>query len=45
MWYPPNLVLENSEYPWSYLTFWVVIADGDLKLPKLFIHTFVMLQK
>ena len=25
--------------------FWAVIADGDLKLPKLSIHTLVMLQK
>ena len=29
MWYPLNLVLESLEYLWSYLTFWVVIADGD----------------
>ena len=27
------------------LNFWVVIANGDLKLPKLSIHTLVMLQK
>ena len=40
-----NLVMENWEYLWSYLTFWVLIADGDLKLPKLLIHTLVMLQK
>ena len=43
--YPLNLVLENWEYLWFYLTFWAVIADGDLKLPKLSIHTLVMLQK
>ena len=30
MGYPLNLVLENLEYLWSYLTFWVVIVDGDL---------------
>ena len=35
MQYPLNLVLEN----------WVVIVDGDLKLPKLLIHILVMLQK
>ena len=29
MQYPLNLVLESWEYLWSYLTFWVVIADGD----------------
>ena len=27
--YPLNLVLESWEYLWSYLTFWIVIADGD----------------
>ena len=27
--FPLNLVLESSEYLWSYLTFWVVIVDGD----------------
>ena len=43
--YPLNLVLENWEHLWFYLTFWAVIADGDLKLPKLSIHTHVMLQK
>ena len=43
--YPLNLVLENWEYLWSYWTFWVVIVDGDLKLPKLSIHTIVMFQK
>ena len=43
--YPLNLVLENWEYLWSCLTFWVVIADGDLKLPKLLIHTIAMLKK
>ena len=29
MQYPLNLVLESWEYLWFYLTFWVVIADGD----------------
>ena len=43
--YPLNLVLQNWEYLWFYLTFWAVTADGDLKLPKLSIHTHVMLQK
>ena len=43
--YPLNLVLENWEYLQSYWTFWVVIADDDLKQPKLSIHTIVMLQK
>ena len=27
------------------LTFWVVISNGGLKVPKLSIHTLVMLQK
>ena len=27
--YPLNLVLESWEYLWFYLTFWVVLADGD----------------
>ena len=45
MQYPLNLVLESWEYLWSYLTFWIVIADGDLKLPKLLIHTLLVLQK
>ena len=43
--YPLNLVLETWEYLWFYLTFWVVISNGGLKLPKLSIHTPVMLQK
>ena len=43
--YPLNLVLEDWKYLWIYGTFWAVIADGDLKLPKLFIHILVMLQK
>ena len=43
--YPLNLVLESWEYLWSYLTFWVVILDYDLKLHKLSICTLVMLQK
>ena len=29
MLYPLNLVLESWEYLWSYLTFWIVIADDD----------------
>ena len=45
MWYPLNLVLQNCEYLWFYLTFWVAILDCDLKLHKLLIHTLVMLQK
>ena len=40
-----NLVLENFKYLLFYLTFWVVISNGSLKLPKLSIHTLVMLQK
>ena len=40
-----NLVLENWEYLWFYLTLWIVILDGGLKLHKLSIHTLVMLQK
>ena len=43
--YPLNLVLENCEYLWFYLTFWIAILDCDLKLHKLSIHTLVMLQK
>ena len=43
--YPLNLVLENFEYLWFYLTFWLVILDGGLKLHKLSIHILVMLQK
>ena len=27
--YPLNLVLESWEYLWLYLTFWIVIVDGD----------------
>ena len=42
---PLNLVLENCEYLWFYLTFWIVILDYGLKLHKLSIHTLVMLQK
>ena len=42
---PLNLVLENCEYLWFYLTFWIVILDSDLKLPKLSIHTLVMLKE
>ena len=42
---PLNLVLENLKYLWFYLTFWVVISSGGLKLPKLLSHTLVMLQK
>ena len=40
-----NLVLENFKYLWFYWTVWVVISNGGLKLPKLSIHTIVMLQK
>ena len=43
--YPLNLVLENWEYLWSYLTFCIVILDYGLKLNKLLIHTLVILQK
>ena len=32
---PLNLVLENSEYLWFYLTFCIVILDCGLKLHKL----------
>ena len=42
---PLNLVLENCEYLWFYLTFWIVILEYGLKLHKLSIHTLVMLQK
>ena len=42
---PLYLVLENCEYLWFYLTFWIVILDCGLKLHKLLIHTLVMLQK
>ena len=34
--YPINLLLENCEYLWFYLTFWIVILDYGLKLHKLF---------
>ena len=37
------IVLENLKYLQFYLTFWVVISNGGLKLPKLSIHTLVML--
>ena len=43
--YPLNLVLENWEYLWCYLTFCIVILDYGLKLHKLSIHTLVILQK
>ena len=43
--YPPNLVLENWEYLWFYLTFWVVILNGGLKVTRHLIHTLIMLQK
>ena len=43
--YPLNLVLENCEYLWFYLTFWIAILDCDLKLHELSIHTLVLLQK
>ena len=45
MQYTLKLVLENRKYLTFYWAFWVVIVDGDLKLSKLSIHTFVMLQK
>ena len=45
MQYPLNLMLENCKYPTFYLTFQVVISNGGLKLPKLLIHTLVMLKK
>ena len=45
MWYPHNLVLENLKYLLFYLTFWVVISNGGLKLPKLSIHSLAMFQK
>ena len=45
MQYLLNLVLENWEYLWSYLTFCIVILDCGLKLHKLLIHTLVILQK
>ena len=40
-----SLVLENYEYLWFYLTFCIAILDCGLKLPKLSIHTLVMLEK
>ena len=43
--YPLNLVLENLKYLQFYLTFWVVISYGGLKLRKLSIITNFMLQK
>ena len=43
--YPLNLVLENFEYLWFYLTFQIVILDYGLKLHNLSIHTLVMPQK
>ena len=45
MWYPLNLVLENSEYLWFYSTFCSVILDYGLKLHKLLNHILGMLQK
>ena len=45
MWYPHNLVLENLKYLLFYSTFWVVISNGGLKLPKLSIYTLAMFQK
>ena len=42
---PLNLVLEYCKYLWFYLTFWIAILDSGLKLPKLSIHTLVMLEK
>ena len=40
-----NFMLENLKYLWFYLTFWVVILNGGLKLHQLSIHTIVMFQK
>ena len=40
-----NFVLENWKYLWFHSTFWVVISNGGLKLPKLSIHALLMLQK
>ena len=45
MWYLLNLVFENLKYIWFYLTLWVVIVNDGLKLPKLSIHTLIILQK
>ena len=45
MWCLLNLVLENCKYLWFYLTFWIAILDCALTLPKLSIHTLVMLEK
>ena len=42
MQYPLNLVLENLKYLWFYVTFWVVILNGGLKLPKLSNHILTM---
>ena len=42
---PLNLVLQNCEYLWFYLTFWIAILDCGLKLHKPSIHTLVMLEK
>ena len=40
-----NLVLKNLKYCWFYFTFWVVITNGGLKLPKLSIHALLMSQR
>ena len=45
MQYLLNLVLENLKCLWFYLTFWVVISNSGLKLPKLSIHILIMLSK
>ena len=37
-----NLVLENWNYLTFYLTFWVVILNGGLKLPQLSCHALEM---
>ena len=42
IWLCHNLELE---YLWFYLTFWVVILSGSLKLLLLLIYSLVMLQK
>ena len=42
---PLNHVLENFKYLLFCSTFWVVIFNGSLKIPKLLIHILIMLQK
>ena len=40
-----NLVLENFKYLRFYSTFWFVISNSSLKLPKLSIHILILLPK